>query len=263
VRRLVVIAAENMASCRITRPIFDALADNISLVMIVPNLPISGAQRRKRAFRLIRSASMWFNALKFVEISVHNFIALLRGQTISQHARQRGLAVKHYSSAADAAFLVDLKQANPDYTLSAGPAILSNSVIAAAKRATLNCHGGRLPEYRGAANYIWMLLAGDRTAYTSVQKMHPELDAGPVLAERSLVIDPQWSAYRLNYELSGIGGQLYADSVRILLDDGTLAAIVRPDSHEKNRGIPQREDMKIFFRRGLTLCRLHEAFTLI
>jgi len=261
--RLVVITAENMASCRIVRPLLDQLGHEIALVMLVPNLPVDTGGRRKRAVRLVFKASLRFVFLKFIEIHLHHIVAWLSGITIYQYARRRGVTIRRYRSAADDMFLVDLLQANPLYTLSAGPAILSQSVIDAATCGTLNCHGGRLPEYRGAANYIWMLLTGERTAYATIQRMHRELDAGPVLAERSLTIDPEWSAYRLNYELSGLGGELYAKTVRAFLAGKPMEPLVRNDSVACNRGIPTRRDLRQFKKLGCKLFTFHEIIKLV
>ncbi len=260
---LVIITAENMASCRIVRPLLDQLTSNIKLVMILPNLPVNDTGSRKRAWRLIFSASFRFVLLKFFEIHVHHVLAKCVGKTIWQHARSRGVPVRRYRSANDQAFLVDLASAKQLYTLSAGPAILGRAVINAAERGTLNCHGGRLPEYRGAANYIWVLLSGDRVAYSTIQKMQYELDEGPVLAERPLEINPNWSAYRLNYELSGLGGELYAQVVKALLGNMQIPQVEKRVVSAQNRGIPKRADISRLVRSGKSLVTVRDLLSLI
>jgi folate-dependent phosphoribosylglycinamide formyltransferase PurN len=261
--RLVVIAAENMASCRIVRPLLDQFADEIELVLLVPNMPIDNIGRRKRAWRLICTSSLQFVFLKFTEIYLHHIVARILGRTIWQHARRKGIKVRKYRSPSEESFVSDLKKSRPVFTLSAGPAILSREVINVASCATLNCHGGRLPEYRGAANYFWMLLAKEPYAYSTIQQMNYELDTGPVLAEQSFAIDPRWSAYRLNYELSGLGGELYARAVKSFLAGSSLKPLVRESSKSGNRGIPKRDDMSQFAKEGHSLCKIREVVTLI
>jgi folate-dependent phosphoribosylglycinamide formyltransferase PurN len=263
VSRLVIISAENMASCRIVRRLLDLLAKDVSLVMMVPNLPVDTNNHLGRAWRLIRSASIGFLVFKFLEIHVHHVIAWISGATIWQQARGHGVKIRRYRSAADDNFLTDLRNAAPEFTLSAGPAILSRTIIDLASRGTLNCHGGRLPEYQGAGTYIWMLIQGEPLAYATIQRMAYKLDAGPVLAERAIAIPPKWSAYRLDYELADAGGQLYVDVVRQLLEGKTFQPIIRHDAMQSNRGFPKQEHMRLFYATGRKLFRPVEILRLI
>src|SRR5262249_22253561 len=105
VSRLVIISAENMASCRIVRRLLDLLAKDVSLVMMVPNLPVDTNNHLGRAWRLIRSASIGFLVFKFLEIHVHHVIAWISGATIWQQARGHGVKIRLYRSAADDNFL--------------------------------------------------------------------------------------------------------------------------------------------------------------
>jgi folate-dependent phosphoribosylglycinamide formyltransferase PurN len=248
--RIVVIAAQNLASNRIVAPLLATLGGDIELVVLTPNAPVSSSRERTRVFRILRRVAPSFALFKVIEIHIHQLLARTRRVTIRQLCERAGVAVAHYPSTIDPAFLLDLRAARPDLVLSAGPVILSKEIIDTPGVATLNCHGARLPEYRGAANYIWMLINGEETAWATIQRMEVALDEGEIYAERPLRIERNWSAYRLNFELSGVAGELYAQTASRILRDGLPAPLVRDDAVAANRGLPQRKDVAALRRAG-------------
>ncbi len=88
--------------------------------------------------------------------------------------------------------------------------------------------------------------------------MELKLDAGPVYAELPLKINSDWSAYRLNYEVSKLGGELYSQTVAKILDGHELATVQRPTTVASNRGIPEPRDIKEFRKAGHKLLRLKD-----
>jgi folate-dependent phosphoribosylglycinamide formyltransferase PurN len=257
--RIVVITAQNLASNRIVAPLLTQLADEISLVMTTPNAPVNSSNERTRVVRILRRIAPSFILFKVVEIHVHHLLARLRRRTIRRLAERAGVAVSHHPNVTDAAFLSELRRAQPELLLSAGPVILSEEIIELPAVATLNCHCARLPEYRGAANYIWMLINGEHTAWASVQRMRVALDEGELYAERALPIDGGWSAYRLNYELAGVAGELYATTAAEVLQGGLPPALTRPDATPANRGLPKRADMRTLRRSGRRLMTMRDV----
>jgi folate-dependent phosphoribosylglycinamide formyltransferase PurN len=251
--RIVVITAQNLASNRIVAPLVRELGDEISLVLTTPNAPVDTAGERTRVWRILRRVAPSFTCFKVVEIHVHQLLARLRRRTIRQLCARAGVPIAHHPNATDPAFLADLRRAQPELLLSAGPVILSEEVIGVPSVATLNCHCARLPEYRGAANYVWMLVNGERTAWASVQRMEAALDEGELYAERPLAIGERWSAYRLNWELAGVAGELYAATTADALRSGLPPALVRPDAVPANRGLPKRPDMRALRQSGRKL----------
>lgn len=261
--RLVLIAAENLGSASIARPVIECHAEEIAFVMMTPNVATNTSRRRNIALSMVRRASPSFVAFKFAEMYVHNLLAWLRGSSIKQTAKRFGVEVRQYPSASDPSFLRDLRQARPAYALNAGPAILSEEVIGEPEVATLNCHGARLPEYKGAANYVWMLINGESVGYPTIQRMEVEIDAGEPYAECAVEIDPAWSAYRLNHELTSAGGRLYADFVAEALRSGLPTALHRPGAVEAYRGFPTRQDVRELRRRGHRMLTLRDVLQLL
>jgi methionyl-tRNA formyltransferase len=80
--------------------------------------------------------------------------------------------------APDGLLLVAYGQLVPDDLLGIGP------------RPPLNVHPSLLPRHRGAAPVAGTILAGDAEAGVTLMVMTPELDAGPIVGQWSLPVDP-------------------------------------------------------------------------
>jgi methionyl-tRNA formyltransferase len=74
----------------------------------------------------------------------------------------------------------------------------------------VNVHGSLLPRWRGAAPIQRSLMAGDRETGVSLQIIVRQLDAGPVLGERRLLISDEMDAVQLHDRLKQMGADLLA-----------------------------------------------------
>lgn len=97
--------------------------------------------------------------------------------------------------------------------------ILRPGALAAARLGGINLHGSLLPKYRGAAPVQWAVLNGDNESGVSVIHMTPGLDAGPILAQKSLAIDPDETAGELEARLAPVGATAVLEVVEQLAND--------------------------------------------
>ena len=84
---------------------------------------------------------------------------------------------------------------------------------------TLNIHYSLLPKYRGAAPVQYAILNNEKETGVSIQKMIPELDAGPLIAQRSLVIISKEKTPELLEKLIIIGADLLSKTIYDYLDN--------------------------------------------
>ncbi len=73
----------------------------------------------------------------------------------------------------------------------------------------VNLHGSCLPRWRGAAPVQRAIMAGDHKSGVSLQVIVKKLDAGPVIGERTLKLEPDINALQLHNELQILGGELF------------------------------------------------------
>jgi methionyl-tRNA formyltransferase len=94
--------------------------------------------------------------------------------------------------------------------------ILSSDCLKTSKWGGINLHGSLLPRHRGAAPVQWSILSGDQQTGVSVIHMTPGLDAGPILAQDALPIQPHENAAELEKRLSQLGVGTVRRSISVL-----------------------------------------------
>lgn len=87
----------------------------------------------------------------------------------------------------------------------------------------INCHGGRLPEYRGASPIPWQILRGETHGAAYMLRMTPGIDDGPVLASEPYSIEPTDTARTVTDKVTAIFSRIVPEVVQ-LYANGTRPA---------------------------------------
>jgi methionyl-tRNA formyltransferase len=158
-----------------------------------------------------------------------------RGRKVAENAlaalaEAHDLPVLRPESARDLEFLEQLRAFDADLgiVVSYGQ-ILSEELLAIPKFGCINVHGSLLPRWRGASPVQAAILAGDQQTGVCLQKVVKQLDAGRVLASRSLPIAADERGDELFERLSRLG----ADTLVEFLDEvgsGPLPAGIEQDA---------------------------------
>jgi len=101
--------------------------------------------------------------------------------------------------------------------------ILPQALIDAFPLGILNIHYSLLPKYRGASPVEGALLAGETATGVSIQKMVFKLDAGDLLAQKEVAIEPSETTKELRPRLVTIGAELLADILPDFFEGRTSA----------------------------------------
>lgn len=91
--------------------------------------------------------------------------------------------------------------------------ILSQSILDIPKIFPLNVHASLLPQYRGAAPINWALINGGKNTGITIIKMTKNLDAGPIILERTVAISDNDTAITLEDKLSPAAADLLLESL--------------------------------------------------
>lgn len=94
--------------------------------------------------------------------------------------------------------------------------ILPPELCATASRPALNVHYSLLPELRGAAPVQRALLGGRQTTGVTVQYVAEELDAGDILLQQEVTIEPEEDAGALLTKLTAVGVPLLGRALKLL-----------------------------------------------
>ena len=80
-----------------------------------------------------------------------------------------------------------LKGYQPDlFILSGYNKILKSIILGIPPQGTINLHGGKLPEYRGAAPINWQIINGETTGGCSIIYVDEGIDTGDIIAQEHL-----------------------------------------------------------------------------
>ena len=107
--------------------------------------------------------------------------------------------------------------------------ILRQIVLDVPRLGCINVHASLLPAYRGAAPMQWSLIHGDPVTGITIQKMVLACDAGDLLGQSSVAIDPNWTRAELELALENLSGPLLQKTI-LELEAGTAVATPQDES---------------------------------
>jgi methionyl-tRNA formyltransferase len=91
--------------------------------------------------------------------------------------------------------------------------ILPPEYLSAPARGCINVHFSLLPAYRGAAPANWAIVNGERKTGVTTMFIEEELDSGPILLQREILIGETEIAPELMLRLSEVGAELLSETL--------------------------------------------------
>lgn len=148
---------------------------------------------------------------------------IMRGRTVSLEFRSMHELCGEYSvpyvSTSDRSLQAvkeRLADASPDVILSNGWMFrVTEDVFSLARVIALNCHSSYLPEYRGGNVTYAPLINEEEESGVTVHQLVTEFDAGPILAQRRVRIDPDETPRSLNAKRAQITADVIIDGLQI------------------------------------------------
>lgn len=143
---------------------------------------------------------------------------LCRAKTvIKEFAEQNGIKV-YQPDNINTPLSIDLLEKNsPDlFVVIAYGQILSERLLNIPAIMPLNVHGSILPFYRGAAPINWAIINGEKETGVTLMKMAVKMDAGPVITQEKINIDPLDTFLTLEEKLSLLAAKVLADTLDLI-----------------------------------------------
>jgi len=136
---------------------------------------------------------------------------------VKAYSEAEGLEVLAPDRPRGEAFLSELRALEADvFVVVAYGHILSREVFDMPKFGSVNAHASLLPDLRGAAPIAWAVAGGHDLTGITVMRIVEELDAGPILLQGELPIDPSESASELTNRLAELGAGLIIEALALL-----------------------------------------------
>lgn len=119
-----------------------------------------------------------------------------------QVALRDGIDVLQPNDLQDRDFLTKLKSYAADlFIVIAYGRILTPEILSIPRLFGLNVHASLLPQYRGAAPINWAMINGEEKTGVTIMKMSAQLDAGDILLQQAIRIDPLDDAVSLKEKI--------------------------------------------------------------
>jgi len=124
-----------------------------------------------------------------------------------------------------------LQKYKPDlFVVIAYGQILSSKILKIPRIMPINAHASYLPFYRGAAPINWAIINGRKETGVSIIKMTEGMDAGPIIKQETIRIEPQDNAISLENKLSTLAAKLLIESILCLQNN---RFILSPQDEDK------------------------------
>ncbi|KAL4452092.1 hypothetical protein ABPG75_007754 [Micractinium tetrahymenae] len=156
----------------------------------------------------------------------------------------------------EAPFLAALRDLSPDLCVTAAYGnYLPSSFLAIPPHGTLNIHPSLLPAYRGAAPVQRSLQDGVAVTGVTVLYTVKAMDAGPVLAQQKVPVDPDVQAPQLLEQLFELGTDLLVNNLEVVWAGmGALAAQPQDEAAATHAAKLQREEATLDFCQPALVC---------
>jgi len=160
----------------------------------------------------------------------------LRPSAVKAEAIRRGLPVMQPDDVKAPSAVEALRALEPDaLILAAYGRILSQQVLDIPRLGALNVHLSLLPKYRGAAPVARAIQHGETVTGVTLIRMVRRLDAGPILLQENLAIEPGETAGALRLRLGRLGAELAVRGLDLLASG---RAVFREQDHAAATAAP-------------------------
>jgi methionyl-tRNA formyltransferase len=139
--------------------------------------------------------------------------------------------------------------------------IFPKTLLALPRYGCLNVHASLLPLYRGASPIQHALLDGQTTTGITIMQMEAGLDTGPILTQRSLLIESADTTETLSPRLASLGAKLLIETIPHWIA-GTLIAKSQHHKEATHCSMIAKKDGHINWRENAEMVyNRYRAFT--
>ncbi|MGH8448514.1 bifunctional UDP-4-amino-4-deoxy-L-arabinose formyltransferase/UDP-glucuronic acid oxidase ArnA [Pseudomonas sp.] len=169
--------------------------------------------------------------------------------SVAQLCARNGIPVHAPEDANHPLWIERIAKLNPDFIFSFYYRnLLSEALLATAKKGAFNLHGSLLPKYRGRAPANWVLVNGETETGVTLHRMVKRADAGAILAQQKVIIDRTDTGLTLHAKLREAATNLLRDALPQLAQ-GKLAETAQDESQATYFGRRTAADGKLDWKK--------------
>jgi methionyl-tRNA formyltransferase len=138
----------------------------------------------------------------------------LQAPPVKEFALQHDIPVFQPEKLKDGMATSIIRELNPELiVVAAYGRILPKEILDFPELGCINVHSSLLPKYRGAAPIHWAILNGEEESGVTIMHMAEELDAGDIISQKKIMIDPDETVEVLHDRLAMLGAELLTETI--------------------------------------------------
>ncbi|KRP95008.1 MULTISPECIES: bifunctional UDP-4-amino-4-deoxy-L-arabinose formyltransferase/UDP-glucuronic acid oxidase ArnA [Pseudomonas] len=169
--------------------------------------------------------------------------------SVAQLCARNGIPVHAPEDANHPLWIERIAKLNPEYIFSFYYRnLLSEPLLATARKGAFNLHGSLLPKYRGRAPANWVLVNGETETGVTLHRMVKRADAGAILAQQKVTIERSYTGLSLHAKLREAATALLRDALPQLAQ-GKLSETAQDESKATYFGRRTAADGKLDWKK--------------
>lgn len=169
--------------------------------------------------------------------------------SVAQLCARNGIPVHAPEDANHPLWIERIAKLNPEYIFSFYYRnLLSEPLLANARKGAFNLHGSLLPKYRGRAPANWVLVNGETETGVTLHRMVKRADAGAILAQQKVTIERTDTGLSLHAKLREAATALLRDALPQLAQ-GKLSETAQDESKATYFGRRTAADGKLDWKK--------------
>jgi UDP-4-amino-4-deoxy-L-arabinose formyltransferase/UDP-glucuronic acid dehydrogenase (UDP-4-keto-hexauronic acid decarboxylating) len=169
--------------------------------------------------------------------------------SVAQLCARNGIPVHAPEDANHPLWIERIAKLNPDFIFSFYYRnLLSEALLAVARKGAFNLHGSLLPKYRGRAPANWVLVKGETKTGVTLHRMVKRADAGAILAQQKVAIERSDTGLTLHAKLRDAASTLLRDALPQLAQ-GKLSETAQDESQASYFGRRTAADGKLDWKK--------------
>ena len=144
-----------------------------------------------------------------------------------------------------------LKRLSPDVIVSYQSQIFDTRVMSTANVCCINCHPGKLPDYRGPTPVFWAMFEKESEIGVTVHTMDSQIDTGRIIGQQCFPVLKGSTLVDNGYIAHSVASGLIVDSLTQINKNKDLAAYSEIPKAAKYWPAPRIPDLRAFKRKGL------------
>ena len=262
--RIVIITNGNYFARLILSDVFQQRADDIFGVLVV-----TGDYKARDGLRALWEVSK-VTAFPYLTYKLMTILAFVIAQrlyvrslfSVESLAAFYSIPVRSVVAVNSEEALAWVAEWNPDLLVSVScPQMIKRKMLSLARLGGINIHSSLLPSYAGLAPYFWVLSQGEEITGVTVHYITSKFDAGNILVQKQLTIEPGESAFHLFKRLAILGSSCLKEAVQMAFNG--FPGQKQDSSRYSYYSHPTFGAYRELRRRGHVLMRLSELLDVI